>query len=89
MPIRRSGKRKQNQGLRLNAKQQREALHLWRNSGMSVEAIGAWLGVNIDAIFALVERELESGSGICAGSSGYPLWRLRPWTASAMPDTLP
>ena len=24
---------------------------------------------------------------ICAGSC-YPLWRLRPWTASAMPDTL-
>ena len=24
----------------------------------------------------------------CAGSSGYPLWRLRPWAASAMPDTL-
>ena len=58
MPIRRSGKRKQNQGLRLNAKQQREALHLWRNSGMSVEAIGERLGVCIDAINELLKREL-------------------------------
>ena len=58
MPIRRSGKRKQNQGLRLNAKQQREALHLYRTSGLPVEAIGERLGVSIDAIYALAEREL-------------------------------
>ena len=58
MPIRRSGKRKQNQGLRLNAKQQREALHLWRNSGLSIDAIGAWFGVSAREIGELVGREL-------------------------------
>ena len=58
MPIRRSGKRKQNQGLRLNAKQQREALRLYRISGLSVEDIGARLGVDSAATYELMEREL-------------------------------
>ena len=59
MPIRGSGnKRKENRSLSLDAKQQREALHLWRNSGMSVEAIGERLGVDSAAIYELMEREL-------------------------------
>ena len=59
MPIRSSGKRVKHQGVSLNAKQRREAIHLWRNSGMSaLKQIGERLGVNIDAIYALVEREL-------------------------------
>ena len=58
MPIRRSGKRVKHQSLSLSAKQQREAIFLWRNSGMSAREIGERLGVSIDAIHALMEREL-------------------------------
>ena len=48
----------QNQSLSLSARQQREAIHLYRTSGLSVEAIGERLGVSIDVIYALAEREL-------------------------------
>ena len=58
MPIRSSGRRVKHQGVSLSAKQRREAMLLYRTSGLSIEAIGERLGVNIDAIFALVEREL-------------------------------
>ena len=58
MPIRSSGKYKRRQSLSLNAKQQREALNLYRTSGLSIEDIGERLGVSIDAIHALVGREL-------------------------------
>ena len=58
MPIRGSGKRKKIQSLSLNAKQQREAIFLWRNSGMSAREIGERYGVGIDVINELVEREL-------------------------------
>ena len=56
MPIRSSGKRKRDKSL--TAAQQREAIHLWRNSGLSAKQIGERLGVSIDAIHALVGREL-------------------------------
>ena len=56
MPIRSSGKRKQNKSL--NAKQQREAIFLWRNSGMSAREIGERYGVSIEAIYEFMEREL-------------------------------
>ena len=59
MPIRGSGnKRKENRSLSLNAKQQREALHLWRNSGMSAREIGERYGVGIDVIYELTRQEL-------------------------------
>lgn len=58
MPIRSSGKRKQNQSVSLTASQQREALRLYRISGLSIEAIGERYGVGIESLHALVEREL-------------------------------
>ena len=58
MPIRSSGKRVRRQGVSLSAKQQREALRLYRVSGLPVEAIGERLGVGIESLHALVEREL-------------------------------
>ena len=44
--------------LNLSAKQRREAIFLWRNSGMSAREIGERLGVCIDAINELLKREL-------------------------------
>ena len=58
MPIRSSGRRVKHQGVSLNAKQRREVIFLWRNSGMSAREIGERYGVGIDAIYELVEREL-------------------------------
>ena len=58
MPIRSSGRRVKHQGVSLNAKQRREAMLLYRTSGLSIAAIGERLGVSIEAIYALVEREL-------------------------------
>lgn len=58
MPIRSSGKRMRRQGVSLNAKQQREAIHLYRTSGLSVEAIGERFGVSPWVISELLKREL-------------------------------
>ena len=63
MAIRRIGRRKRRRGVEptvslLSPQQERAALLLWRNSSLSLEAIAARLGVEIDIVCELVNREL-------------------------------